>query len=125
VVEAWATDALERMACAAMLEQAFYPVDWMTGFRLTLPHYHGVLAEYDVMTMAYLDSESDAGKRSRKAAFVVRARVPLVRVVGTRPGMAVRVKLEIDPEELEPDTAEERAAAAGAWRAKPTSDTVP
>lgn len=70
----------ERMAIAALLEDAFNPFTWMAGFRLALPFYHGAHANYTLITMQYADSEVDAQQRLRRLLVKVNGRVPVYRV---------------------------------------------
>lgn len=110
VVQCWCTDPQERMAVCAMLEDAFVPVDWMYGFRLVLPHYHGVFGEYEMGASDYEDSETNAQRRYRKVTFVVTARVDQVRLFA-RKRLKPRIALEMNPAELDPPTAEQAAAS--------------
>jgi hypothetical protein len=95
-VELWCQDPGQRMAVVGMLEDAFNPVEWLYGFRLYLPHYHGQIAEFNVLGMSYLDSEEDAKRRYRKAVFVLTGRVPLVRVLGPGVRMQTRVPMSFN-----------------------------
>jgi hypothetical protein len=92
-VDVWATDPKQRVALSALLEQAFNPVEWMFGFRLELPHYHGVRADFTPKSMAYLDDAGDAQRRVRRFVFAIEARGPNVVYVGKRPKMQIRVDL--------------------------------
>lgn len=100
-VEVWATGRQERMALTAMLEDAFFPVSWMYGFRLDLPHYYGMRGVYEPLNMNYLDNAEDARRRFRKVGISILARAPVVRVVaplGTiKSRMDLRVTDEPDP----------------------------
>jgi hypothetical protein len=95
-VEIWAQDNEQRMAICAMLEDAFFPVDWMSGFRLALPHYHGMVADYLVKTSRYMDDPESVQRRYRKASFTLDARLPLVRVLGPGIRMRRRVNIAVD-----------------------------
>lgn len=75
MVEMWSTDPIERMNIVSMLEDAFEPVDWMTGFRLELPHYHGARATFEKTALAYLDVAEDNQRRWRKAVISLTANV--------------------------------------------------
>jgi hypothetical protein len=93
-VELWCQDPEQRMAVIAMLEDAFNPVEWMAGFRLILPHYHGMVATYmPPAGMTYMDTEEDAKRRYRKAVFTISGRVPQVRVLG--PGVPMRNRAQL------------------------------
>lgn len=81
LLEAWCTDPEQRSAFVQMLEDAFNPLDWMYGFRLTLPHYFNVRAEYELKSVAYPDSEEEALQRHQKAVFTLTGRVPVLQLV--------------------------------------------
>lgn len=93
-VEVWATDPLERMALVSGLEDALCPHDYQYGLRLELPHYHGLRGTYEPTTVDYLDSETDAIRRYRRAAVTVRAQVSVVRLA-TYPGAIPRAKVDV------------------------------
>lgn len=93
-VEAWATDPRERAGLAAMLEDAFAPVAWMSGFRLELPHYHGVRSTWEVTGTRYVDTAEDAQRRLRRVQVDLMVAVPQVRVYGKLPAMQVRARVE-------------------------------
>lgn len=92
-VEVWCTDEEERSAFIMLLEDAFDPVDWMHGFRLVLPHYHGAVAGYTARSNDLEDEEGELSRRYRKATFTVLARVAQVRVLGELKTGAVRVQV--------------------------------
>lgn len=96
VVEVWANDPQERMALVAMLEDAFDPVDWMTGFRLDLPHYHGARATFEKLTLSYEDDADEARRGWRRAIFTLQGVVPQVRAVGKLPRMVPRFTAEVE-----------------------------
>lgn len=81
-VAVWATDPRERMGLAKMLEDAFNPVDYMYGFRLTLPHYYNARSEFALKSVEYLDDDADSIKRYRRLIFTVEGRVSLLKLVG-------------------------------------------
>jgi hypothetical protein len=95
-VEVWCTDVAERMAMVALVEDLFEPVDWMTGFRLELPHYYNARATFEKMALTYIDSGDDAQRRWRRAVFAVRGTVPQLRAFGEVPLMRPRTELEVD-----------------------------
>lgn len=79
-VEIWATDLPQRTTLVAALEDTFNPFTGQYGFSLDLPHYHNVRATYEPMQMGYMDTETDAMQRNRKAMFVLSGRVPLIKL---------------------------------------------
>jgi len=99
-LEVWSTDDEERMGLVALLEDALNPFvgQGRYGLALELPHYHNVRASYELASMGYTDSESDAIAGTRKAVFTLDAVVPVVRLVSF-PGATLRHKLaEIGPD---------------------------
>lgn len=80
-LELWATDNAERDALVQMLEQAFMPVLYRSGFALELPFYFNARAVYLLKSLQLTDSEDDAVKRYRKATFTLSAVLPLLRLV--------------------------------------------
>lgn len=96
-VEVISTDPVERMALAAMLEDAFSPVDFMAGFRLRLPHYFGAFATYLPKSISYQDSSDDAQHRTRRVIVSLEATVAVIRFVGLVPKLQPRFKLEVGP----------------------------
>ena len=78
-VEVWATDPYERTVLTAMLERAFSPVEWMSGFRLVLPHYAGAHATFGMKSSDYTDDEPNVSRRYRRALVLLEGRVPVVR----------------------------------------------
>lgn len=79
-VEVWSNDPDERMQLAKMLEDALSPVDWMHGMRLELPHYYNQRATFEMSSINYRDSASDAMRRYRTFALAIKGSVPVTRV---------------------------------------------
>lgn len=77
-VEVWSRDPIERMALVSMCEDAFDPVDYMTGFVLELPHYHNVRALFQCTDLEYLDVLEEDQKRWRRAIFSLEGTVPKI-----------------------------------------------
>lgn len=80
-VELWTTDPKERAYLTAMIEEALNPVEWMYGFRLMLPFYHGATAVYELMSSQYLDSSDDAMAKYRRAQFSIRGVITAYRAL--------------------------------------------
>lgn len=95
MVETWSNDPAERMAISAMLEDAFDPTDWMSGFRLRLPHYHGAHATFEKLSSSYEDDVDEARRGWRRAIFVLRAMVPQIVAAGVMPIMRPRFIAEV------------------------------
>ncbi len=81
LVDVWATDPKERSYLTAMVEEALNPVEWMYGFRLILPFYHGATAVYEMLSSQYLDSSDDALAKYRRSQFTVRGTITAYRVL--------------------------------------------
>jgi hypothetical protein len=77
-VEVWTTDPEERTALVQMLEAAFNPVPWRSGFVLELPFYFNVRATYVLKELSIPDDADDALRRYRRAIFTLDASAPLV-----------------------------------------------
>jgi hypothetical protein len=84
-------DPVERMALVAMLEDAFDPVDWMTGFVLELPHYFNERATFEKTGMDYIDGPMPAHRRMRAARFQLTGHCSQFRFVGLVPKPAFRL----------------------------------
>lgn len=95
MVAAWSTDPMHRVAIACMLEDASDPVEFMTGFRLELPFYHGARATYLVRNVAFQDGAQDAQRRWRVAMFGVTGNVPKYRLAGTKPGLLPQFAVDV------------------------------
>lgn len=78
-IDAWVSGVNERVALTQMMETAMFPVGWMYGFRLQLPHYHGAHAVYEPLSINYVDDDRSAQNRIRRVNITVRGRVPLLR----------------------------------------------
>lgn len=94
-IEVWAKDPIERMALVAMLEDALDPVEWMTGFKLVLPHYHATTALYLKQSSVYLDNEQNAQRNHRRAVIMLTASMVQYRRLGVVPRMDVRFALTV------------------------------
>lgn len=81
IIEVWATDPDERELLVTMLEDALFPVEWMAGFRLDLPHYFGARAEYLLTDTTYVDSPEEAMQRYCKAMLTLEARCPVLQLI--------------------------------------------
>ena len=93
-IDLWCTNATERMGLLAMLEDAFDPVDWMSGFRLRLPHYFNAVVTFLKASVTAVDSTENANRRWRLASITLEAAMPQIRLVGALPGLELRVQVE-------------------------------
>jgi hypothetical protein len=94
-VEVHCTDREQRSALSAAIEGALWPVDWMSGFRLRMPHYHGAVGVYEPVASSWEDSSVASAKRVRIAVFRILARGPVVllrRVPELQPRAAITVQ---------------------------------
>lgn len=55
-VVAMCSDKIQRAGVRRMLEDAFSPVQWMSGFRLVLPRYHSAVACYSLVSAEQADT---------------------------------------------------------------------
>ena len=94
-VEVWSTDPEERGALCKMLEDAFSPVEWMYGFRLRLPHYHGAFADFAAKSVYYRDSEEEAMRGHRVAVIPITASVAVMRAQRL-PMAQTRIEVSVD-----------------------------
>lgn len=78
-VHVWTTESTQREQCIMMLEDAFNPVEWATGFMLEMPHYHGLRASYTFTRLQLEDVPEDNFYRYRKAVITLTAYAPYVR----------------------------------------------
>lgn len=81
-VEVWCTDPVERMQLVGMLEDAFDPVEWQSGFVLELPHYHGARALFEKTSSRYVDTAEKSMQRWRNAVFQLTGTVAQYRLSG-------------------------------------------
>jgi hypothetical protein len=93
-VEVWATDPKERAYLTAMVEEALNPLDWMYGFRLVLPFYHGVTATYELTGSRFEDSQDDSMKRWRRVTFNLTGNISALRMLAF-PDSAPRLALDV------------------------------
>lgn len=94
-VEAWCSDPKERMALVAMLEDAFDPTDWMSGFLLEMPHYHGSRASFLKTGVSYVDGQDSAQKRWRLAVVTLEATATQYRFVGKVPALQLTIDVQV------------------------------
>lgn len=90
-VTVWANDTHERTALCAMLDNAFDPVEFMTGFRLELPFYFNARATYLCERSEYTEDETDANQRRRKAKYYLTGVCP--KIVPAGPKVSARPRL--------------------------------
>jgi hypothetical protein len=91
------TDPDARMGLTAMIEDALWPVDWLGGFRLLLPHYFGAVASFSATTMGYPDAAETAVERLRVTYFRIIGRVPVIRLAGLPETRQMRGEVAVAP----------------------------
>ena len=96
VIEAWTTDKVERMAIAAMLEDALDPVEWMYGARIELPHYFNLRATYEKLSIGYDETGDDPARRWRRVVMEVTGTLVQAKLVGKIMPMRVRTRNFVD-----------------------------
>jgi len=90
------TDPRMRTCVAAMLEDALDPFDWMAGFRILLPFYHGAVCTYVATDLTFHDEVDDAQRRWRDLDVHVTANLPKLRWVGRVPELKIELQDEVD-----------------------------
>jgi len=97
-IDAYVNAIAEGQAFTMMLEDAIAPTTWMYGFRLRLPYYHGVHAEYEAVSVNFTDDATAAEGRLRHIHIEMTGRLPMYRTL-QNPDGSVRIKpLKIQPE---------------------------
>lgn len=79
-VNVWCEDKIQRAGVRRMLVDAFWPVTWMSGFRMFLPRYHSAIAEYLLVSAQQTDASDTANAGLWPLTMRLRVRVPVYRV---------------------------------------------
>jgi hypothetical protein len=95
-VECFANDPIERSLVQQMVQDACNPVDWMAGFRLKIPYYHGVFATFLLTETRKTDSSEDAQRRLFSCTFTIRATIPVLRLMGPFAPLKTRFQLDVE-----------------------------
>ena len=82
LVEVRCPDKELRAGVQKMLEDALWPVHWMSGFRLVLPCYHHAIATFLLTAATFADSETTAQQGLWPIRLRLRATCPVYRVHG-------------------------------------------
>lgn len=97
IVSVRCDDAEMRRQIACLLEDAFSPVDWASGFRLRLPFYHNVVCDYLVNTLKHVDdAPEDAKRRWRDIDITLTAKLPKIRWAGKQPKLHIETRTEVE-----------------------------
>lgn len=94
IVHVWTNEDEHREIVLEALEDAFQPVEWMTGFQLDMPHYYGCRAVYQLMSMTFEDQMDDVARRYRKCSAQLMVRSPYARMFNLKP-LLPRFDLEV------------------------------
>jgi len=78
-IHLWANEEAQRDMFLLMLEDGLFPVEWMPGFSLDMPHYYGSRAVYLPRQVTVEDSDQDNIRRYRKLIWRVQVRSPRLR----------------------------------------------
>lgn len=79
-VDVMCGDKFQRAGVRMMLEDGAWPVEWMSGFRLVLPHYHNAIATFLLLSVAEPDNAELGTAGLRPLMLKFRARCPVYRV---------------------------------------------
>lgn len=93
------SDKEQRRGVRAMLERAFWPVEWMSGFKLVLPRYHNAIVQYLLVGGQQADSQDQAAAGLWPLTMRFRASCPVYRVE-SRPLARVTAVGTIGPERI-------------------------
>ena len=80
-VHVWTNEDLHRENALMALEDASNPVNWMTGFRLEMPYYHNIRADFLLLRLQYEDNEGDNQRRYRKMTVTFRVTCPYAQYI--------------------------------------------
>lgn len=80
LVHVWTNEDEHRETVLRALEDAFSPVEWMSGFELEMPHYYNCVATYQLMEITFEDSPDDVQRRYRKVTLQLMVRSPYARL---------------------------------------------
>lgn len=98
----WATDTVSRMALCEAISDLLHPVDWMSGFRLTLPYYYGSQASYVLEDEDWEDSPEAAANQRYVANLSVQATATRYVRIASHAQLDVTTQLYIEGEEVAP-----------------------
>lgn len=94
LVHVWTNEDEHREIVLQALEDAFSPVEWMSGFQLEMPHYYNCRAQYQLSEMVFEDSPDDVQRRYRKLSAQLTVRSPYVRLFSI-PKLEPRNRVEV------------------------------
>lgn len=94
-VHVWTNEDQHRENALMCLEDACNPVDYMTGFRLEMPFYHGLRADYLLLSVQYEDNDADVQRRYRKLIMRVRVTCPYASML-LLPKLNARAVVDVD-----------------------------
>lgn len=80
LVHVWTNEDEHREIVLRALEDAFSPVEWMSGFELEMPHYYNCVASYQLVEITFEDSPDDVQRRYRKVTLQLMVKSPYARL---------------------------------------------
>lgn len=80
-VHVWTNEDQHRENALMMLEDASNPVNWMTGFRLEMPYYYNLRADYMLLRVQYEDNDADVQRRYRKLSATFKVVCPYAQYI--------------------------------------------
>lgn len=80
MIDTWCDDKVIRAGVRRMLEDGLNPVQWMAGFRLILPRYHGAIATFLLLSAQLTDNQDSTRAGLRMITLRLRARCPAYKV---------------------------------------------
>lgn len=95
MIDVWCSGIEERIAITKMMEDAFFPVDWMFGFRLEMPYFYNNRATFEPMGVNYIDNEGGAKTRIRKVQFRIMGLTTMIKVL-KKPTAKIRTQVVIE-----------------------------
>lgn len=95
-LEVHCNDPRARQGLSMLIEDAFAPVDWMTGFKLKLPFYFGAHAHYEPLGIGLPDTPEAAQERARVVYFRFSANVSVI-VLRAYPGFRPQIVTSVAP----------------------------
>lgn len=101
-VMVWTTDAVSRLALCEALSDMLHPLDWMSGFRLSMPYYYGAQSSYLLEDEDWEDSQEAAANQRFVSVLSVQATSVRYVRVPTHSTLSLSTQLYIDGEEVAP-----------------------
>lgn len=94
-VEIWTNFSRERDRITAMMEDAIFPVEFMYGFRLELPHYFNARPSFEPTGAMFEDTSETAKVRTRKITQRFNVKMPIYRLITNLPKAEGRFRISL------------------------------